>query len=93
VLLPAAEAFAPQVVLVSAGFDSRHDDPLGDFLLSDDDFAALTRLVRGIAQRHAGGRLLSSLEGGYDLAGLSAAAVAHVGALMEEWRPESPFGP
>ena len=82
VLLPAAEAFDPQAVLVSAGFDSRHDDPLGDFLLSDDDFAALTHLVRGIADRHAGGRLLSTLEGGYDLAGLASAAAAHVGALI-----------
>jgi acetoin utilization deacetylase AcuC-like enzyme len=81
VLLPAAEAFAPQAVLVSAGFDSRRDDPLGDFLLSDDDFAALTQVVCGIAERHAAGRLLSTLEGGYDLAGLAAAAAAHVGAL------------
>jgi acetoin utilization deacetylase AcuC-like enzyme len=81
-LLPAAAAFAPQAVLVSAGFDSRHGDPLGDFHLEDEDFAELTRLVMGIADRHAGGRLLSSLEGGYALEGLAAAAAAHVGALL-----------
>jgi acetoin utilization deacetylase AcuC-like enzyme len=93
VLLPAAAAFDPQAVLVSAGFDSRHDDPLGDFLLSDDDFAALTHLVRGIAERHAGGRLLSTLEGGYDLAGLASAAAAHVGALMEDSTDPRPTAP
>jgi acetoin utilization deacetylase AcuC-like enzyme len=82
VLLPAAEAFAPQAVLVSAGFDSRHGDPLADFRLEDDDFAALTRLVLGIAERHAAGRLLSTLEGGYALEGLARAAAAHVGALL-----------
>ena len=83
-LLPAAEAFAPEFVLISAGFDGRAGDPLGDFRLEDGDFAALTRLLRGVAQRHAGGRLVSVLEGGYDLPGLAAAAAAHVGALLEE---------
>ncbi len=82
VLVPAAEAFAPQAVLVSAGFDSRRGDPLGDFRLGDEDFATLTRLVAGIAERHAGGRLLSTLEGGYDLEGLACAAAAHVAALL-----------
>ena len=82
-LLPAAEAFAPEFVLISAGFDGRAGDPLGDFRLADGDFAALTRLLRGVAQRHAGGRLVSVLEGGYDLPGLAAAAAAHVGALLE----------
>ncbi|MEB3322732.1 MAG: histone deacetylase [Synechococcaceae cyanobacterium] len=82
VLVPAAEAFAPQAVLVSAGFDSRQGDPLADFRLQDEDFAALTRLVLGIAGRHAAGRLLSALEGGYALEGLARAAAAHVGALV-----------
>ena len=82
-LLPAAEAFAPEFVLISAGFDGRAGDPLGDFRLEEGDFAALTRLLRGVAQRHAGGRLVSVLEGGYDLPGLAAAAAAHVGALLE----------
>lgn len=81
-LLPAAVAFKPELVLVSAGFDSRIDDPLGGFRLTDDDFAELTAIVRGIADRHAGGRLVSTLEGGYNLAGLAAAAASHVKALM-----------
>jgi len=81
-LLPAAARFKPDFVLVSAGFDSRIDDPLGSFTLTDDDFAELTAVVRGIAAEHAGGRLVSSLEGGYSLAGLAAAAASHVAALM-----------
>jgi acetoin utilization deacetylase AcuC-like enzyme len=81
-LLPMAEAFAPQFVLLSAGFDSRREDPLGDFLLDDADFAALTRLAMDLARRHAGGRLVSTLEGGYNLPGLAAAAAAHMGALL-----------
>jgi len=81
-LLPAAERFRPELVLVSAGFDSRIDDPLGSFTLTDDDFAELTAIVRGIAAEHAGGRLVSTLEGGYALAGLASAAASHVRALM-----------
>jgi acetoin utilization deacetylase AcuC-like enzyme len=81
-LVPAADAFVPELVLVSAGFDSRIGDPLGGFRLTDDDFAELTAIVAGIADRHAGGRLVSTLEGGYDLAGLAAAAASHVRALM-----------
>lgn len=81
-LLPLVEAFAPDFVLVSAGFDSRAGDPLGDFRLHDEDFAALTQLLLGIAAEHAGGRLVSTLEGGYDLAGLASAAAAHVAALV-----------
>ncbi len=81
-LLPAADAFRPGLVLVSAGFDSRRGDPLGRFTLDDADFAEMTRIVRAIAERHAGGRLVSTLEGGYALAGLAAAAAAHVAALL-----------
>ena len=72
----------PQLVLVSAGFDSRVGDPLGRFTLTDADFAELTAIVREIADRHAGGRIVSTLEGGYALAGLASAAAAHVTALM-----------
>ena len=80
-LVPAADAFRPELVLVSAGFDSRAGDPLGGFRLLDEDFAELTGIVRGIAERHAQGRLVSTLEGGYALAGLASAAAAHVKAL------------
>ena len=81
-LVPAADRFRPQLVLVSAGFDSRVGDPLGRFTLTDADFAELTAIVREIADRHAGGRIVSTLEGGYALAGLAAAAAAHVTALL-----------
>jgi len=82
-LVPAADKFAPRLVLVSAGFDSRKGDPLGRFTLTDDDFADLTRVVLAIARRHASGRVVTVIEGGYDLAGLAAASAAHVGALAE----------
>jgi acetoin utilization deacetylase AcuC-like enzyme len=80
-LLQAADEFKPDLVLTSAGFDSRWGDPLGRFTLSDEDFGDLTRVMLEIADKHAGGRLVSVLEGGYDLAGLASAATAHVQAL------------
>jgi acetoin utilization deacetylase AcuC-like enzyme len=82
-LKPAAEAFRPDLVMISAGFDSRLGDPLGQFMLADRDFADLTRLLRDIAARYAGGRLVSVLEGGYNLYGLAKAVQAHAGALAE----------
>lgn len=81
-LLPAAERFQPQLVLVSAGFDGRRGDPLANFELSDADFSELTRQVMALAERHCAGRLVSSLEGGYNLAGLASACAAHVEALL-----------
>ena len=82
-LLPAAARFQPDLVLISAGFDSRAGDPLGRFTLTDEDFADLTRAVMGIADRYAGGRVISVLEGGYNLEGLGSAAAAHAGALLD----------
>ncbi len=80
-LVPAADRFKPDLVLISAGFDSRIGDPLGQFTLSDEDFVELTAIMLGIADKHAGGRLVSVLEGGYNLGGLASAATAHVKAL------------
>lgn len=80
-LLPALDSFKPELVLLSAGFDSRLGDPLGQFTLEDQDFAELTTLLREIAGRHAHGRLLSLLEGGYNLRGLASAASSHFAAL------------
>ena len=80
-LVAAADRFQPELVLISAGFDSRIGDPLGQFTLSDGDFAELTAILLGIAGKHAGGRLVSVLEGGYNLSGLASAATAHVKAL------------
>ena len=80
-LLPAIREFKPDVALISSGFDSRLGDPLGQFTLSDHDFADLTKLMLEVADQYSGGRLISVLEGGYNLAGLGSAAAAHVEAL------------
>ena len=80
-LLPAAEKVKPELVLISAGFDSREGDPLGHFTLTDTDFVDLTKVMREIADKYAGGRLVSVLEGGYSLPGLAAGVRAHVQAL------------
>ena len=80
-LLPAANEFKPDLILVSAGFDSRLGDPLGQFTLADQDFADLTELLLELADTHSAGRLVSILEGGYDLEGLGLAAAKHVEAL------------
>lgn len=81
-LLPAMREFRPDLVMVSAGFDSRLGDPLGHFRLLDQDFAELTSLVREVADQYANGRLVSVLEGGYNLAGLTSAVAAHTQALL-----------
>jgi len=85
-LIPAADQFKPELVLISAGFDSRAGDPLGRFLLSDDDFADLTDMMLGIAARHASGRLISTLEGGYNPPGIAKAASAHCRRLSDRAR-------
>ncbi|MDZ4288797.1 MAG: histone deacetylase [Prosthecobacter sp.] len=81
-LIPAATKFKPDLVMISAGFDSRLGDPLGQFRLTDDDFITLTQALMDFAGEHCEGRIVSVLEGGYNLAGLSSATAAHVGALM-----------
>lgn len=80
-LLPAIESFKPDLIMISAGFDSRERDPLGRFRLTDVDFAALTRLLMLAADEHCQGRLVSVLEGGYNLEGLAKAVTAHVTEL------------
>jgi acetoin utilization deacetylase AcuC-like enzyme len=79
--VPRMDEFRPDLILISAGFDSRLGDPLGHFRLTDADFADLTTLVMETAGKHCGGRIVSVLEGGYDLDGLSQAVGAHAGAL------------
>jgi len=81
--LPAMDAFKPDLVLVSAGFDSRIGDPLGNLELTDADFAELTRMLLDLAGKYAGGRLVSVLEGGYNVSGLASAVSAHVGELAK----------
>ncbi len=80
-LFKAATAFKPDLVMISAGFDSRSGDPLGDFTLLDEDFADLTKLMRDVAEASAGGRVVSVLEGGYALEGLASATESHLRAL------------
>jgi acetoin utilization deacetylase AcuC-like enzyme len=82
-LLPALDAFAPQLVLVSAGFDAHARDPLAQMGLVADDYAWLTRELLVLARRHAQGRIVSLLEGGYDLTALRESSAAHVGALLD----------
>ncbi|HKB10444.1 MAG TPA: histone deacetylase, partial [Vicinamibacterales bacterium] len=80
-LVPAAARFKPQLVMISAGFDSRAGDPLGRLTLTDQDFADLTAIVLDIAREHAGGRVVSVLEGGYALDGLPPAVTSHLTRL------------
>jgi acetoin utilization deacetylase AcuC-like enzyme len=82
-VFPRLEAFRPELVIVSAGFDAHRADPLAQLALVEADFAWVTGRLCDIAARHAGGRLVSVLEGGYDLEALAASAAAHVGVLME----------
>jgi len=81
-LLPAVEDFAPELVVVSAGFDAHARDPLAQLRVREADFAWLTAELCGIAERHARGRVVSLLEGGYDLEALAASTAAHVRALL-----------
>jgi acetoin utilization deacetylase AcuC-like enzyme len=79
---PHIDDFRPDLILISAGFDSRLGDPLGRFRLSDTDFGELTSLMLEMSDKHAHGRLVSVLEGGYDLDGLTHAVSAHTQALL-----------
>lgn len=82
-LLPMMESFRPELIFISAGFDSRAGDPLGEFTLEDADYRDLTLLLRGVADKFGEGRIVSVLEGGYNLRGLASAAVAHCAALSQ----------
>ncbi|QJE73315.1 histone deacetylase family protein [Aerophototrophica crusticola] len=81
-LLPRLDAFKPELVIISAGFDAHARDPLAGLDLTEDDFAWITTKLGEIAKRHATGRLVSVLEGGYDIRALASSAAAHVKALM-----------
>jgi acetoin utilization deacetylase AcuC-like enzyme len=81
-ILPALDAFRPEMVLISAGFDAHRSDPLAQLLLDEADYSWVTEELVAIARRHAGGRMVATLEGGYDLAALGASAAAHVRVLM-----------
>jgi acetoin utilization deacetylase AcuC-like enzyme len=82
VLVAAADDFKPEFVIISAGFDAHKDDPLASMGLTESGYAELTEIVAGIAKRHAIGRILSSLEGGYNLTALAASVEAHIKTLL-----------
>jgi acetoin utilization deacetylase AcuC-like enzyme len=83
IILPALHRFAPELVMISAGFDAHRLDPLADLNLVADDYAWVTSELVDIAQKYASGRVVSSLEGGYSLAALRESAAAHVAALLD----------
>ncbi|MEM6109312.1 histone deacetylase family protein [Mycobacterium sp. 050272] len=82
-ILPALDRFAPELMLVSAGFDAHHRDPLGSLMMTADDFGWATRELMNLAEKHCDARLVAVLEGGYDLQGLTDSVAAHVGELMK----------
>jgi acetoin utilization deacetylase AcuC-like enzyme len=81
-VLPRIDAFQPDLIVISAGFDAHWRDPLASLNLTEADFAWATKRLMDLADRHAGGRVVSLLEGGYDLEGLAKSTAAHVNALM-----------
>jgi acetoin utilization deacetylase AcuC-like enzyme len=81
--LPALHAFRPQMIFVSAGFDAHREDDLGEMCLVEADYAWITRQVMAVAREHAQGRIVSCLEGGYDLSALGRSVVAHIKVLAE----------
>ena len=82
VILPALRAFRPELILISAGFDAHRRDPLAEINLEAEDFAWATAELMEIADQSAKGRVVATLEGGYDLRGLAASAAAHIRQLM-----------
>jgi acetoin utilization deacetylase AcuC-like enzyme len=82
-LLPALDGFAPDFIFISAGFDAHRADPLAQLNLDESDFAWATDRICDIAGRRCGGRVVSALEGGYDLEALAASAAAHVRVLQK----------
>ena len=79
---PALEQFQPELIIISAGFDAHADDPLASLALHEEDFTWITERIRQVANRYAQGRIVSALEGGYNLAALGRSTVAHVSALL-----------
>jgi acetoin utilization deacetylase AcuC-like enzyme len=81
-IIPALDAFSPELLIISAGFDAHREDPLAQLRLETDDFAWITDALCAVARIHGSGRVVSMLEGGYDLEALAASAAIHVRRLM-----------
>lgn len=82
-IFPSLENFAPDLILISAGFDAHEADPLAELRLVESDFLWITEELAKMAQKHAGGRIVSMLEGGYDLTALAKSVAVHVRTLMD----------
>ena len=81
--IPRLEAFKPEMIFISAGFDAHRDDELGQMGLNEQDYAWITQRIKDVAKRHAGGRIVSCLEGGYNLAALGRSVEAHIRVLAD----------
>jgi acetoin utilization deacetylase AcuC-like enzyme len=81
--LPALEAHRPEMIFISAGFDAHREDDMAHMALVEADYAWITRQVMDVAKRHARGRIVSCLEGGYELSALARSVVAHLKTLAE----------
>ncbi|HJU06713.1 MAG TPA: histone deacetylase [Nitrospiraceae bacterium] len=81
-LVPAADTFKPQFIIISAGFDAHRDDPLAGMGLTEEGYGTLTEIIAGLARRHCNGRILSSLEGGYNLKALASSVERHITGLL-----------
>jgi acetoin utilization deacetylase AcuC-like enzyme len=82
-VLPAVDDFGPDLIVISAGFDAHRRDPLAAINLDEADFVWATEELMALGERHCGGRIVSTLEGGYDLLALAASVAAHIDALMK----------
>jgi len=81
--LPRLESFAPQMIFISAGFDAHREDDLGQLGLVEQDYSWITQAIKDLAQRHAAGRIVSCLEGGYNLSALARSVEAHIRVLAD----------
>lgn len=81
--LPALELFRPQLILISAGFDAHREDDMGGLVLQEADYHWVTEVLKDVASRHAGGRIVSALEGGYALSALGRSVMAHIKSLAD----------
>lgn len=88
--LPEIERFRPEMIFVSAGFDAHRDDPLGGLELVDDDYVWITEQITALAAHHSAGRVVSTLEGGYDLDAVGRCATLHIAGLMQQRQPSAP---
>ena len=81
--IPRLEEFKPEIIFISAGFDAHREDDMGQLALTEQDYAWITTRLRDVAARHANGRIVSLLEGGYDLSSLARSVEAHIRVLAD----------